>query len=406
MIKFINFLEIGFFITLFGYLYLVSVEIMQGSSLLPFHDGILLIIAIFLAMIRLILSRWFPYDKNSNLSFVDLSLYGVIALQILLILQLGAYDQAEIKFGFTILALCIYGLGGVFFIDFSQDVHKYEFKYLSDLNFTRVVHLWKYCVGFVLGFLTVIPWVFWLLSQIGLGVNYISVVVVIIGSCFIVWQLLNWYIFTLKRKKVKKFLLSNIPNKIKTMAYRLSFIMGGVILLGVGLYVYFYSKPLKLENNNISLIEASNNWSRFGNDGFSTEAAFYPNQSIEFKINVDRGGLYAPSFKAQLSDLGGQVNIEIVNLEGDNIILNQKLDPFQCKFWLQDKIYESIFGNDTCPNIFVPIQLKPINLEADTEYMMVINVSDEFSRKFNPELKVEYGGYVFLEGFELIDVRE
>lgn len=239
----------------------------------------------------------------------------------------------------------------------------------------------------------------------GMVLNCISAGITIVVISVVVLRLYNVY-FSQDRNDVSDSLIIKIPNFIKIILHRLSFIILILIFLGLGYYGYSSRKSINVDSDsssNISLVDISNDWIQDKSGLFRTEAAFYPNQFLVFKINVDEDGVYVPSFMAGLSDLGAQVEVEVVDRSNDTVLSKQKLDPFQCEFWLNEDRYKDIFSDSVCPQIDVSVELDEIYLSSGGDYVMRIEVFDDFPTKFNDELQVKYGGYVSLKDFKLIN---
>ncbi|MGA1050530.1 MAG: hypothetical protein ACO3TG_03465 [Minisyncoccia bacterium] len=394
-------LEIGFLVSLFVYLYLVAIKGILGETFLSFNDGIILIISIVLGVIWFVIPVQSPFDTDAHKESMDIGIYGVIGLQILLLLQIGS-GQGVVKFWLLFLALGIYSLGVVVFIAKNTLGEKY-LRYLSFVSNRRLQYLYRYVVMFGLGLLTVMPWVFWILAQMGMGLNYISAGIIIVFTGIVVLRVYNVY-SSQGRNDVRDSLIIKIPNFIKISLHRLSLLILIFILAGLGYYGYASRKSINPEYmSNITLLDSSNDWLQDKSGIFRTEAAFYSNQFLEFKINIEDDGEYSPTFMAGLSDLGAQVEVEVVDRSNDTVLSKQKLDPFQCEFWLNEDRYKDIFSDSVCPQIDVSVELDGINLSSGGDYVIRIVVLDDFPTKFNDELQVKYGGYISLKDFKLIN---
>jgi hypothetical protein len=403
MNKLYKILELGFLVCLFGYMYFVAIRVMLGDAFLPFNDGIILIIAIIFGVLWFSVPVKSPFDTISHKDVMDISLYGLIGLQILLLLQVGS-EQGVVKSGLLFLALGIYLLGGVVF-SIKTALGEQYLRYLSFVSNRSLQYLYRYGVVFGLGLLTVMPWSFWILSQMGVRINWANAGIVIVLTGLVIWRLYSVY-SSQDRNDVSDSLIIKIPNSFKIILHRLSFIILILIFLGLGYYGYSSRKSINVDSDsssNISLVDISNDWIQDKSGIFRTEAAFYPNQFLVFKINVDEDGVYVPSFMAGLSDLGAQVKVEIVDRGNDTVLSTQQLDAFQCKFWLNEDKYKNVFAERSCPQLYVPVKLENLSLKKGRDYMMRVEVLDDFPAKFNDELQVKYGGYISLKDFRLIN---
>lgn len=406
MKKLSNVAEIIFFISLFGYLYLVAIKQVVGTPFTPVHDGVLLAIAVLVGVIWFILPT--PSTKKKKLeTTVEPTLFGLIGLQIIIILQAGSQNLQSIEFILTILGVSIFTVGSIHFLTTKElkKLTQHIPQKVQDKVSTDSFHLYsKAFAMFGLGLLTIFPWGYWLLTQAGLPVHPMTA---LIGAAVILVMLglikqLKLQKSSINLKKIKT-LGDLIPQPVKLGVHVLSVIVVGGMISGIAYYAYAFQKPpeeMVTQGATLSLTDTSAGWTILDGSVFSTEAAFFPDQFLKFTIEVQESGVYRPTFLAEVSDLGGQVQFEVENL-GEGIEASGELLPFQCSFWIDEEIFEVFLKDNGCPEFPREIELTPVELEAGETYQLTIEVTDQFPTAFNEQFQVEFGGYVQIQDFEL-----
>lgn len=399
--------EIIFFVSLFGYLYLVAIKEMIGTPFTPVHDGILLVFAVGVGVMWFLLPNTFSQKKQTSAT-LESTLIALIGLQMIILLQAGSQTPQSVEFLLTILGIALYACGAVFFMS-HEDIQQVIRKIPQRTQVSLPLHTFPtYTKAFAmlgLGLLTIFPWAYWVLTRVGVPVHPLTA---LIGAAIILGMLglVRHYAppeGTKDRKNIKT-LGDMIPNPAKLGIHYLSLITAFAILSGVAYYAYAFQKPSEevvTQGATLSLTDTSTGWTVLDGSVYSTEAAFFPNQFLRFTIDVRETGIYRPTFLAEVSDLGGQIRFEVEELGRGGIIESDELLPFQCSFWLDEEIYEVFLKDNGCPEFPREIELTPVKLEAGSAYQLTIEVTDQFPTAFNEPLQVNYGGYIQLQDFEL-----
>jgi hypothetical protein len=398
--------EIIFFVSLFGYLYLVAIKEAVGTPFTPVHDGILLVLAVLIGAIWFVLPNSFTQKTHSKA--LEPTLIALIGLQVIIVLQAGSQNLQGIEFILTILGVMMFAAASVFFIraeDGEKLIQKLPPKFEEKIPTDSFPIIAKAFVMLGLGLITIFPWAFWTLSQIGLPVHPMSALV---GAALMLVTLGLVKHYTPKQSSSKnspsQSLGDFIPNPAKLGIHYLSLITVFAILTGVAYYAYAFQKPSEevlTQGATLSLTDTSTGWTVLDGTVYSTEAAFFPNQFLRFTIEVQETGMYRPTFLAEVSDLGGQIRFEVEELGRGGIIENGELLPFQCSFWIDEEIFEVFLKDNGCPEFPREIELTPVKLEAGSAYQLTIEVTDQFPTAFNEQFQVEFGGYIQLQDFEM-----
>lgn len=399
--------EMIFFVTLFGYLYLVAIKEMIGTPFIPVHDGLLLVLAMAVGFVWVVLPNSWS-QKQSTTTTLEPTFIALLALQIIIILQAGSQKPQSIELLLTILGTVIYVVGATSFMtnkDLQKIITKIPKKGQISFSLQSLPIYTKGLAMLGLGLLTIFPWGYWALTRVGLPVHPLTA---LIGAAIVLVMV------ALVRYYSPKPLVSNasvikttedmIPNPVKLGIHYLSLVTVFGVLLGVAYYAYAFQKPTEevlIKGATFSITETSTGWTILDGGVYSTEAAFFPNQFLKFSINVEETGVYRPTFLAEVSDLGGQIAFEVEKLGSGGVEESGELLPFQCSFWIEEEIYEVFLKDNGCPEFPREIELTPVKLEEGEAYQLTIRVTDQFPTRFNEPLQVNYGGYIQLQDFEM-----